>query len=85
VLVRITFKDPNGVSNAIEQMIDARLVNVVDGTVAVEASKKAWLEEVIPNFRKFVKSRESVAIEIDTTTGQARVVPVKELAKAQTA
>ena len=62
--LRITLKDPDGVSNSLREAARGD-INVV-----------AELEEQI---KSYVEYAEYVTIEIDTVTNKARVIPVREL------
>jgi hypothetical protein len=75
--IKITFKDPNGVSDSIERAA-IESVEEISGISADEREdlKNTRREEIEDSIKAFVEYSEYVTIEIDTETNTATVLKV---------
>jgi hypothetical protein len=80
MLIRITFKDPDRVGDAIQESVIASVQGL---TWLTQDEKDAVIDRRYDNVRKateeFIEYQEYVTIEIDTDAGTARVVPVSDI------
>ena len=68
--IRITLKDPDGVSNSVDRCIE-NLRGITDDDLERQR------EDIEDSIKGFVEYNEYVTIEIDTDTNTAIVIPVK--------
>jgi hypothetical protein len=79
MLIRIQFKDPDRVGDAVQQAVSEAVHAVPDlSTDERDMVMDARMERTWEDLEKFVEYQEYVTIEIDTDAGTARVVPVSE-------
>jgi hypothetical protein len=74
--VKVTFRDPEAIDTAIEDVIDTGTFGPPDGDEDVLNSEAAVLYS---KMAPFVDQGEYVTILFDTTKGTATVVPTDEL------
>ena len=74
--VKLFLKDPDGVYESVKDAVQATLP---DGLSEDEAKDllKGRTEDTHEKLKKWVEWKEYVTVEIDTDTGEARVLPVK--------
>lgn len=74
--VKLFLKDPDGVYESVKDAVQETLP---DGLSEDEAEDllKSRMEDTHEKLKKWVEWEEYVTVEIDTGTGEARVLPVK--------
>ena len=77
--VKLFLKDPDGVYDSVNDAVQETLP---DGLSEDEAEDllKSRTEDTHEKLKKWVEWKEYVTVEIDTDTGDARVLPVKGVA-----
>jgi hypothetical protein len=73
--VKLFLKDPDGVYESVKDAVQETLP---DGLSEDEAEDllKSRMADTHENLKKWVEWKEYVTVEIDTDTGEARVLPV---------
>lgn len=76
--IRITFKDPDGVEDAFNEVVDAALLplGLDDEEAKIVGTKR--MEELREFASKWLLDSEYITIEFDTEAGTATVVPVSD-------
>lgn len=74
--VKLYLKDPDGVYESVKDAVQETLP---DGLSEDEAEDllKSRMEDAHEKMKKWVEWKEYVTVEVDTDTGEARVLPVK--------
>lgn len=74
--VKLFLKDPDGVYESVKDAVQETLP---DGLSEDEAEDllKSRMEEAHEKLEKWVEWKEYVTVELDTDTGEARVLPVR--------
>lgn len=76
MIFTITFKDPDGVSNDIDDAVKERLKKLEgEPETVLEAAREAYSEELRNFTSEWLSYGEYVTIEFDTEKGTATVVP----------
>ena len=76
--LRITFKDPDGVANAIKKAVTESVSSLSDDPDEQEAVSEIRTEKLQTSLEKWLSWNEYVTIEFDTDTGTAVVCETKQ-------
>lgn len=75
---RITFKDPDGVSDCVTEAVENELKHILREPERVRnAAEEAYSEEINEFIETWVEYGEYLTVEFDTEEGTATVVPVR--------
>ncbi len=75
---QITFKDPDGFADGLDEAVDASLNDVRDQLSEDELDevRESRREEMVEAVQRFVEYEEYLTVEFDTDKGTAKVVNV---------
>lgn len=74
--VKLFLKDPDGVYESVKDAVQETLPDGLNDDEA-EDLLKSRMEDTHEKLKQWVEWKEYVTVEIDTATGEAKVLPVK--------